>query len=119
MSSGRFIDLAPLTRLLHLTGPVDGRALVTAFLEDLLTTQTGFSAAWNGPDFAALRAHAHVLTALAGTVGDTELQSLAQQLNLAAHAQTLGELMEMKPHIMAGLTDLIAVLLRQQSRLED
>jgi two-component system, OmpR family, aerobic respiration control sensor histidine kinase ArcB len=117
MPVGRTIDIAPLNRLLHLAGPSDAPALTAALLLDLRSTEAALDQAWNGPDFAALRAQAHVLIALAGTIGDTELQKLAQRLNVTAHAQNLSSLMEMKQKTMAGLADLIGVLLQQQHRL--
>ena len=83
----REIDISPLLRLLQLAGKRDAPTLIAALLTDLKTTQTSLDVAWNGPDFAALRTHSHVLIALAGTIGDTDLQALAQRLNETAHAQ--------------------------------
>lgn len=114
MTSNREINLAPLDRLLHLSGAAGASALIAALLGDLQSTQTGLDLAWNGLDFAALRAHGHVLIALAGTIGDTYLQNLAQSLNTYADAQNLVHLMEMKPRVMTGLSDLIGTLCRLQ-----
>lgn len=110
MPAPRVIDFAPLKRLLTLAGPTGASPLVDALLDDLKATQTHLTPAWNGPDFAALRTDSHVLIALAGTIGDTYLHELAQHLNAAAHTENLIDLMDMKPKIMAGLTDLIAQL---------
>lgn len=114
MPIARIIDIAPLNRLLVLAGPTDAPVLIAALLGDLQTTQIGLDLAWNGPDFAALRAHSHVLLALAGTIGDTELHSLSQRLNMSAHDQNLDDLTEMKPKTMDGLADLIGLLAHQQ-----
>jgi uncharacterized protein YukE len=111
----REIETAPLHRLLQLAGKRDAATLIAALLTDLQTTQTGLDAAWNGPDFAALRAHSHVLTALAGTIGDTQLQALAQHLNETAHLQNATDLMDMKPKTTSYLADLIGVLSRLQA----
>ncbi len=113
--SSREIDTAPLRRLLQLAGKRDAPTLIAALLADLKTTQSGLDVAWNGPDFAALRTHSHVLIALAGTVGDTDLQALAQRLNETAHAQNAADLTDMKPKTNRDLADLIGVLLRVQS----
>ena len=115
MTPNRVINLAPLDRLLHLAGASGAPALIAALLGDLQATHCGLDLAWNGPDFAALRAHAHVLIALAGTIGDTDLQNLAQSLNANAHAENRVHLMDMKPQIMTGLSDLIGTLSRLQS----
>lgn len=108
----RIIDTAPLKRLLHLAGSADAPNLVAALLGDLKANQTNLDQAWNGPDFAALRTNSHGLIALAGTIGDTDLQALAQRLNTAAHLQSLGDIMDMKPKIMAELSDLITLISR-------
>jgi two-component system, OmpR family, aerobic respiration control sensor histidine kinase ArcB len=111
----REIDTAPLHRLLQLAGKRDAPTLIAALLTDLKTTQTGLDVAWNGPDFAALRTHSHVLIALAGTIGDTDLQALAQRLNETAHAQNTANLLDMKAKTTRYLTDLISTLLCIQS----
>ena len=112
MAVSRIIDTAPLNRLLHLAGAADAPILVTALLGDLRANQTNLDQAWNGPDFAALHTNSHVLIALAGTIGDTDLHALAQRLNTAAHLQSLGDIMDMKSKIMAGLADLITLISR-------
>lgn len=115
MTFTRAIDFAPLERLLHLAGATGAPALVQALLDDLKTTESALVQAWNGPDFAALRTNSHVLIALAGTIGDTDLHILAQQLNAAAQTQNPGDLMELEPKIMADLSDLISLLAQHQT----
>jgi two-component system, OmpR family, aerobic respiration control sensor histidine kinase ArcB len=114
-ATDREIDTGPLRRLLEIAGKRDAPTLIAALLTDLKTTQTGLDVAWNGPDFAALRTHSHVLIALAGTVGDTDLQALAQRLNETAHAQNTADLTDMKAKTIRYLADLIGTLLRIQS----
>ena len=106
----REIDIAPLRRLLLMAGPVEMPAIIAAFLDDLKSTETGLASAWNGPDCAALRMHSHVLIALAGTVGDIDLQADAQRLNALAHDQDPIKIHAMKAQTMRGLTDLILTL---------
>lgn len=110
MPPTRAIDVDPLHRLIGLAGPIQGPGLIAALLDDLNSTQSLLNQAWNGPDFAALRAQSHVLIALAGTIGDTDLHAMAQGLSMAAQTQDLGDLMDKKPNIMAGLSDLIRLL---------
>jgi hypothetical protein len=116
MTPRRIIDIAQLERLLHLSGATGAPMLIAALISDLQTTQAGLEKAWNGPDFAVLSANAHVLIALSGTIGDTDLQILAQSLFANSHAQNRVDLMDMKPKIMAGLSDLISVLAHLQNR---
>ena len=106
----RAIDTTPLRSLLNMAGPADAMAIIAAFLQDLKTTEFGLDQAWNGPDCASLRLHAHVLIALAGTVGDTELQSVAQTLNGLARDEDLIKLDAIKEPVMLGLAELITTL---------
>ncbi len=107
----RKIDITPLRHLLQLGTKRDATALVSSLLNDLQITKSGFEQAWKGPDFAALRANSHVLIALAGTIGDTDLHGVAQHLNGLAHGQSTAEVTDMKSTTMASLDDLISVLL--------
>ena len=115
MLVSRPIDTAPLDRLLVFAGPTGAAALIAALLDDLKTTQSNFNLAWNGPDFAALRTNSHVMIALAGTIGDTELHALSQHLYAAATTQCVSDIMDMKPKIMAGLSELITLLTSLQT----
>ena len=106
----RTIDIAPFLRLLSMAGPLSTLEIVAAFLDDLKSTKIGLESAWDGPDCAALRLHSHVLIALAGTVGDIDLQALAQGLNGLAQTRDLVKIHAMKVHVMRSLADLITTL---------
>ncbi len=106
----REIDTAPLQRLLIMAGAANAPAIIAAFLDDLKSTEFGLDPAWNGPDYAALRLHAHVLIALAGTVGDTYLQAIAQNLNAFARDHDFDKIHAMKAQTMHGLAELITTL---------
>jgi HPt (histidine-containing phosphotransfer) domain-containing protein len=106
----RVINTAPLRRLLRMAGPLGARDIMAAFLDDLTSAEISLDTAWNGPDFAALRAQAHVLIALAGTVGDTDLQAMAQDLNTLAHDQDTDKIRATRAQIMGGLAELISTL---------
>lgn len=84
--------------------------MVSAFVADLETIQANLVPAWNGPDFAALRANSHVLIALSGTIGDAPLHSLAQHLNAIAHAQDVTGVKELRSETMAKTAALIEEL---------
>ena len=106
----REIDTTPLRNLLRMAGPANAPTIITAFLDDLKSTEIGLDPAWNGPDYAALRLHAHVLIALAGTVGDTYLQAIAQNLNAFARDHDFDKIHAMKAQTMHGLAELITTL---------
>lgn len=108
----RQIDLGPLHRLLHLVGATGGAVILETLLDDIKSTQTGLDRAWSGPDYTQLRGHSHTLIALAGTVGDSELQILAQQLNTAANTKDKEQTAAMRLIIRDKTADLIAALAR-------
>lgn len=75
------MDAAVLQNLLALCGPETGRELLVRIVKDLTTLRHGLVEAANGADSAAIRAHSHVLVAIAGTIGASGLQQMAQDLN--------------------------------------
>ncbi len=78
--------LPELDRLCALAGAQMQQDLLFHLGQDLLNTESGLIAASAGaPDWKALRAHSHVLIALAGTLGARAMQAAAQRLNAAAH----------------------------------
>lgn len=82
---GLAIDSARFARLLDLAGPEGADDLIARLGSDLSAIERGLVQGLGTPDPAAVRAHTHVLIALAGAVGAAELQRLAEALNGAAH----------------------------------
>lgn len=74
-------------RLMQLAGPEAGPDLLARLSEDLQAVEQGLTAGLAQTDWQAIRAHSHVLVALAGAVGATPLQLLAEDLNRIAHLQ--------------------------------
>ncbi len=89
--------------------------MITAFVNDLQMTQANLALAWNGPDFAALRTNSHVLIALSGTIGDRDLQALAQNLNALAQTPNVADLLDIRSETMTKTADLIEELLGIQN----
>ena len=108
----RDIDLGPLHRLLDLVGTAGAALLLETLIDDMKSTQTGLDKAWSGPDYTLLRGHSHILIALAGTVGDSDLQTLAQQVNDAANDQDSERIAFMRLIVKHGIEKLIASLMR-------
>jgi two-component system, OmpR family, aerobic respiration control sensor histidine kinase ArcB len=79
------IDTAQFANLLKMAGPQGAAKILTHIHLDLLRTEADLIAASHGPNWAALRAHTHVLIALAGTAGADGLSQQAQALNQLAH----------------------------------
>lgn len=115
ISNARAIDLAPLRHLLAISSMADGKRMITAFVNDLQMTQANLALAWNGPDFAALRTNSHVLIALSGTIGDRDLQALAQNLNALAQTPNVADLLDIRSETMTKTADLIEELLGIQN----
>lgn len=79
------LDHDRFTRLIEIAGPEGAQDLLARLAGDLSAVERGLVRGLSAPDPAAVRAHTHVLIALAGAVGATELQRLAEGLNGAAH----------------------------------
>lgn len=72
-------------RLLEIAGPTGSAELLDRLQEDLQQVEDGLTKALQRADKTELRNTTHVLIALAGAVGATELQRHAEDLNRAAH----------------------------------
>ena len=64
-----------------------GAELLFRLLDDLKTVEERLLDAFALLDFAAIRAQTHVLISVAGAVGATGLQHLAERVNTAANSQ--------------------------------
>lgn len=76
-----------LQKLQQIAGPVAAKELFARMEEDLQTAKAGLSAAVAAGDLGAIRAHSHVIIALAGTAGDSALHEDAVVLNGMANDQ--------------------------------
>lgn len=98
LASALCADEAPLRdrerylRLMELAGAEAAQELLERLAEDLARVERGLSRALSGPDAAEVRSETHVLIALAGAVGATPLQRLAEALNAAAHRDAAEEM---------------------------
>ncbi|GLS86751.1 hypothetical protein GCM10010873_17250 [Cypionkella aquatica] len=103
------IEPAQLQQLLSMAGPAVAAELLEHLLQDLRATERGLLAASHGPDWTTLRRHTHVMIALAGTAGATQLHQLAQALNQLAHqpAPDRGTFRTLLPQALEQLDALI------------
>jgi len=86
VASGDGFDLSVLQRLSQIAGPEASAELFQRMEEDLLSARDGLAKASVAGDLAAIRAHSHVIIALAGTAGAAALHDDAVTLNGMAHA---------------------------------
>jgi len=109
------LDEGRFGRLIEIAGREGAHELLGRLAGDLSAVERGLVRGLSAPDPAAVRAHTHVLIALAGAVGAGELQRLAEGLNGAAHraseeamaligADTLVQLDHLI-HFVAGVRD--------------
>jgi HPt (histidine-containing phosphotransfer) domain-containing protein len=98
LASALCADEAPLRdreryrRLMELAGAEAAQELLERLSEDLARVERGLARALAGPDAAGVRSETHVLIGLAGAVGATPLQRLAEALNAAAHREASEEM---------------------------
>lgn len=78
-------QLTALKRLAQLAGPEAATELFQRLEEDLLTARGGLAAAAKAGSYSQIRAHSHVIIALAGTAGAMGLHDDAVTLNGMAH----------------------------------
>lgn len=96
-------------RLLAMAGPDLAAELLHQLHEDLLRAERGLLAASHRLDWQGVRAQTHVLIALAGTAGASQLQHLAEALNTLAHgaAPDRGTFLTLLPQLLEALDALI------------
>lgn len=80
-----FADLSSLQRLAQLAGPDAAAELFLRLEEDLAAARDGLAAAAQSASYSEIRAHSHVIIALAGTAGAMHLHDDAVSLNGMAH----------------------------------
>lgn len=86
------VDPVRYARLMEIAGPEGAQELLERLREDLRQVQNGLMRALAEPCTSEVRAQTHVLVALAGAVGATALQRLAEALNGAAHREAAAEM---------------------------
>ena len=105
------MDATQLVRLMELTGPQVGARLIVQLIADLREVEHGLLQAFDPPDWTALQAQSHVLTALAGTVGAKRLRHLAEMMNVLAQSGSgPSGLLPLRRDLMAALERLIQFL---------
>lgn len=102
------IDNAMFDALLEMAGPDVARDLLIQMHTDLITVQFGLTSALVQADFGQIRAHTHVLSALAGAAGAKGLEAAARQMNMAAYRADGAQVGQLEGRVLPGLSTLIA-----------
>jgi CheY-like chemotaxis protein len=101
-----------LAKLLEIAGPDLAEELLARFDEDLSSVQSQLAAALPRMDWQGLRKASHVLIALAGTAGMTQLEHSARAFNSAANESNSAAVSTEAPAVMDGLAKLLALVVR-------
>lgn len=110
------IDPAPLRRLRAIAGKDAAQELFTRLEEDLIAAQTGLRTAARSGDLPGIREHSHVIIALAGTAGASQLHDDALALNAMAHTKPPSErVCALALALDHGLAQLVATV-RQEAQ---
>lgn len=96
-----------LDRLLAMVGPTVAPDLLRQLAEDLGQCHADLASVGLGPNWQVWRDSSHVVISLAGSVGDADVQTLAEALNLAAHGQDAGTAQQLLPQLL----DLLGLLI--------
>lgn len=83
------MDRVTLSRLLALAGPALAPELMRRLIADLVAVRGGLSQGLAADKLAVLRQNAHVLVAITGTIGATEVYEAALALLQSARADDL------------------------------
>ena len=100
------VDRARFDRLMEIAGSEGAQELLERLHEDLLRVERGLRSGLADGDLAEVRAQTHVLVALAGAVGATALQHLAEAMNDAAHRGAQDEIDATGAGVLDGLAAL-------------
>lgn len=110
------LDLAALRRLRQIAGPAAAAELFQRLTEDLADARSGLAQAAARADTAALRAHSHVIIALAGTAGAQWLHERAITLNARTHDDSpVAALQAMAAELDRGIDQLLQAVRQEAS----
>jgi hypothetical protein len=112
------MDQHQFLRLMELAGPDTAAELLRRLTADLDTVANGLRQGFQGPspDWDAVRAHTHVLIALAGVAGAVRLQHLAEAMNLQAHHRDDAGLDAKGADLMQHLSVLVGFIAAKSAR---
>jgi HPt (histidine-containing phosphotransfer) domain-containing protein len=107
-------DRAALAQLFALTGPEVARDLLLRLAEDLQTARAALALAGACPPAQVLRAQAHVLVGLGGSVGATRLHDAAHRLGQTCRAGSdAPTLSQARDEVVAAIDAALAFLAAQ------
>jgi len=103
-------DNAALRDILAIAGTETTLRILRQVGIDFATVEARIAPALAARDWTAIRAETHVLMSVAGTIGATRLQTLAQDTNHAAHARAIPQIEALTDPLLQELARMIATL---------
>ena len=82
---------------------------------DFEAVKTGLTEAQSTDDFSEVRSQSHVLISIAGAIGATQLQMLAEELNAAARETLLDETKTLNSRCIDGISDVVEFLTSERT----
>ena len=111
------LDRALFERLLAMAGPLGSAELLTRLIADLSRVERNLVAALALPDFVAIGAEAHVLIAVAGTIGAARLVSEAERLMAASHERAAEQVTWIGRSVLAQVDRLLQFTTRRAGQI--
>lgn len=110
------VDRAIFDNLVDTIGPDSTAELLDKLQIDTDAVAEGLSRGRRNLDLAEIRSQTHILISVAGAIGATRLQYLAQRLNTAANRPAAADgLAELCDECLSGLSDLQAFIMAEQA----
>jgi len=121
VAAGEIVDRSIVDRsifdaLIETIGPDSTAELLGKLQSDSDSVAEGLARGQKTLDLAEIRAQTHILISIAGAIGATDLQRLAQELNSAAHSRDQATIEALCAKCLSGLSDLQAFILGEQAK---
>ena len=116
-ASGETIDGQIYQSLRDTIGAESMGELLEKVVEDIKSVKEGLISGVRDDDHPVIRSNTHVLISVAGAIGATSLQSLAERLNAAAHANNDKAIAQLSAECISGIALAEDFLAREQEQI--
>jgi CheY-like chemotaxis protein len=114
--SAELIDMQIYDSLLSTIGPDSMGELLEKVVEDVAGVKSGLVEGTANADHQLIRSNTHILISVAGAIGATSLQVLAERLNAAAHGGNETSIADLGDQCIAGISAAEIFLGQEQER---
>lgn len=117
-ATGDVVDRAVFDTLVETIGADSTVELLGKLQADTDTVAEGLGRGRQSLDLAEIRSQTHILISVAGAIGATGLQHIAQRLNTAANREEADEIDALCRECLSGLAELQEFILAEQAKVE-